>query len=42
MDVKMEYTGLQANEQAGIVVIGQSYAWLGPYPVRMGSDCTAA
>lgn len=29
MDVKMEYTGLQANEQAGIVVIGQSYAWLG-------------
>lgn len=29
MDVKMEYAGLDVNEQAGIIVIGQSYAWLG-------------
>lgn len=29
MDVRMEYEGLESNEQAGIVVIGQGYAWLG-------------
>lgn len=40
MDVKMEYRELGLNEQAGIIVIGKSYAWLGVVKKEDGIQVT--